>query len=224
MILFTNSVLFVHNPKTAGTSLLAHLGQRLPGPMHRAGVEEVGTYHPSLSVSLGYACAITGNRVEDFQRIIAPIRDPYDREVSMFRYFRDVLHSSPALKRNLNDPRIEVAVHRSAELEFSDYIDWLFEEFGTCDIWRSECFYTTYDCPPPESLRMIRVERLEHDLRRALKGISLQKAERLQRLNVSNRYTTDRFYDDRATELVTRSYRWMFDRAIYAPRRVEQLY
>src|SRR5262245_44151147 len=104
MILFNKELLFVHNPKTAGTSLLKHLGERLSGQVHYAGVNELGTYHPSLSRALAYACTVTHNNSHDFRRIISVMRNPYDREISMYVYFRDSLCHSTSLTRDLNDP------------------------------------------------------------------------------------------------------------------------
>jgi len=43
MILFNRQVLFVHNPKTAGTSVLRFLEQVLPD-VAMAGVNELGTH------------------------------------------------------------------------------------------------------------------------------------------------------------------------------------
>src|SRR5262245_2434260 len=164
MILFNKQLLFVHNPKTAGTSLLHYLGERLVGPVYRAGVKEIGTHHPSLSMALGYACAITKNRVQDFRRIISVVRDPYDREISMYVYFRDVLNRSPTLAEDLNDSELESAVSMAGQLEFREYLVWLWKKFGTCDVWQSRCYYRTAEGRIPKSLYVIKMERLEQDL------------------------------------------------------------
>ena len=88
MIVFNDETLLVHNPKTAGTSLITYLLSNLPGPVHTAGVRQLGTYHPSLSMSMGYAAAVVGTM--SFKRVISVIRNPFDREVSMYLYYRNV--------------------------------------------------------------------------------------------------------------------------------------
>jgi hypothetical protein len=218
MILFNKELLFVHNPKTAGTSLLHYLGRTLAGPINRAGVKEIGTHHPSLSLALGYACAITGNRVEDFRRIIGVVRNPYDREVSMYVFFRDVLCRSPTAGEDLNDADMERAVRMASRLAFRDYLEWLWEQFGTCDIWRSRCFYRTAEGRVPKNLRVLKIETLELDLANALAGLAMQNADPcIPRLNATQRNPTESYFDDRSTQLVAQSYRWMFEEELYEP-------
>src|SRR5262249_33718319 len=172
-ILLNNELLFVHNPKTAGTSLINYLGKILSGPVHYGGVKEVGTYHPSLSRSLNYACAITGNRPQDFQRIISVIRNPFDRELSMYVYFRDVLCNSASLAHDLNDSHIERLIRMAGKLSFDDYLAWIYSELGTCDIWKSKYFYMTAEGDVPSNLRILKTECLDEDLVGALRGIEL---------------------------------------------------
>lgn len=132
MILFNRDVLFVHNPKTAGTSLLAFLAEALPGA-RQAGVDELGTHHPHLALALGFACAKTGNRPEGFKRILVVNREPVARERSMYAYFK-VLSGLSTTAANLNDSAMERLVKLSAELECNAYLRALFEQFGHCDV------------------------------------------------------------------------------------------
>src|SRR5262245_36924005 len=188
MILFINQLLFVHNPKTAGTSLLNYLGKVLFAPVHCAGVKEVGTYHPSLSHSLNYACAVTGNRSQDFRRIISVIRNPFDRELSMYVYFRDVLCNSASLAHNLNDSHMERIVRMAGKLSFDDYLAWTYSELGTCDIWKSKYYYRTAEGDVPPNLQILKMENLDKDLGEALRGIELENnIDTIPRLNVSQR-------------------------------------
>ena len=217
MILFNQDVLFVHNPKTAGTSMLLYLERVLRPPVYRAGVRELGTNHPSLSLALGYACATLGIRPDDFKRIISAIRNPFSRELSMYVYFRDVLNRSPTVTDDLNDARIEGAVRMAAALNFSEYLSWLKQEFGTCDIWASRCFYQTSEGHVPESLSIVRTESIEHDVVEALSGISLNpNAPSFPRLNASDLSSSSGlFFTEEAAALVLQSYNWIFDRGYY---------
>src|SRR5262249_19249880 len=94
VIFFNSQVLFVHNPKTAGTSLLQFFRDAFDEPFHMAGTPELGTYHPSLARACSYACAVMSVKPEQFSKIITCVRNPYAREVSMYWYFRDVLSTS----------------------------------------------------------------------------------------------------------------------------------
>ncbi len=218
MILFNKELLLVHNPKTAGTSLLRFLQERLTGPTHVAGVKEIGTHHPSLSLALGYACAITRNRPQDFRRIIGVIRNPYDREISMYRYFRDVLCASSRAEADLNDPRLLRAVRMAGHLPFPDYLQWAWEEFGTCDIWHSRCFYQTAEGRVPGNMRVLRMEALERELAVAITGLALTGEDgALPRLNVAAPPSAAANFDGPHADLVTRSYEWVFEDGFYAP-------
>jgi hypothetical protein len=216
MILFNQDVLFVHNPKTAGTSLLLYLEETLRPPVYRAGVKELGSNHPSLSLALGYACARMEVRPEDFKRIISVVRNPFAREISMYLYFRHVLNRSATVGEDLNDARIEMAVRMAGRLGFSEYLSWVWQRFGTCDIWHSRCFCRTAEGQTPENLAIVRTEHVETDIATVLAGIELQSHDsNLQSLNVSEHEASAVSFTDHARELVTLSYRWMLDEGLY---------
>ncbi|MGI3902679.1 MAG: hypothetical protein ACRYGP_20530 [Janthinobacterium lividum] len=209
MILFNDDTLFVHNPKTAGTSLLSFFQTALPGPVRTAGVKELGTHHPSLSMAIGYACGVTGQ--SSFDRVLTVIRNPWDREVSMYVYFRDVLSTSPALAENLPDPAMRHRVQKAAELSFKSYLRWLWKTEGTVDVWNSRFFYQPVEGGRSEALHVLRFEHLKRDLDRCLSA----RAASVPKMNVSDRGPTASYYDKRTADLVRRSYRWMFDAGHY---------
>ena len=210
MILFNDTTLFVHNPKTAGTSLLSCLQATLPEPLYMAGVRQLGTNHPSLSMAMGYACGVRGHA--GFKRIISVIRNPFDREVSMYVYFRDVLSTSPGLHADLPDTAMQRRVFKSAELDFRAYLRWLWDEEGTVDVWRSRCFYETAERTEIGCFRLIRFEHLEEDLSLALD----LKEVRIPRSNGTNRRATADYYDLETANIVRQSYEWMFEGKYYS--------
>src|SRR5947209_4351954 len=126
MIVFNDSLLFVHNPKTAGTSVASFLQSHLPGNVRSAGIGQLGTFHPSLSMAYGYACGVTGKFA--LQTVLSVVRNPFDREVSMYVYNRDVLSRSADLRVNLPDAAMQRRVLKAAQLSFSDYLRWLWDE------------------------------------------------------------------------------------------------
>ncbi len=209
MIVFNDRVLFVHNPKTAGTSLLAYLQSTLPQPVYLAGVHELGTHHPALSTALGYACGVTGQC--HFDVVISVIRNPFNREISMYRYFREVLANSPGLESDLPDSAMRRRVRLASELEFNDYLQMLWDEEGTVDIWRSRCFYEMAEGTRLDGLKVLRFEALSDDLARTLgkcKGS-------LPHLNAS-KYSAYHF-DAQSIQIVQSSYDWVFKGGWYAP-------
>ncbi len=209
MIVFNDETLLVHNPKTAGTSLITYLLSNLPGPVHTAGVRQLGTYHPSLSMSMGYAAAVVGTM--SFKRVISVIRNPFDREVSMYLYYRNVLASSATLKDDLRDETMRQRVMKAAELDFRSYLRWIWDRDGTVDIWRSWCFYQLADGTKLDTLCILRFENLDSELANAL-GVPTVN---LPRLNTSSRHPTAAYYDKRSARIVRRSYNWMFAEGYY---------
>jgi hypothetical protein len=209
MIIFNEDILFVHNPKSAGTSIISFMQSTLPRTFS-AGVEQLGTWHPSLSLALRYACGITER--SGFRRVISVIRNPFDREVSMYIYYRNTLQRSPSLARDLPDAAMQRCVQKASELEFRSYIKWLWDNHGTVDIWRSRCFCETDEGIVPDSLRVLKFENLNSDLADALGLPSVE----LPNLNKSMRRPTDAYYDADTIDLVKRSYEWMFEAGHYA--------
>lgn len=223
MILANTEVVFVHNPKTAGTSLLELLTRILKPPVHVAGVSEIGSYHPSMSMALGWACAVTGNRPEAFKAILCPIRNPYDREVSMYTYFRNHLCRSPTRERDLNDPLMNEIVLWAGRQEFGEYLFGLWRRFGTCDIWKSAAFYRMDRGADPDTIRLIRTEHVFDDLVAALRGVELVgELDTVPRSNVSDRKDTRSYYSRTSEMIVAKSYGWHFATGLYERNRDER--
>lgn len=207
MILFTRDLLFVHNPKTAGTSLLHLLAAILPGPVHHAGVAEVGTYHPHLSPSMDYA-----SRVSQFNpthsQILSVLRAPIDRELSMYLYYRNILATSPTLHVDLPDVQMRRAVDQAARLDLVDWLGWQESEFGHCDLWRSERYYRADNGDVPRGLNILRFDQLEEDLVLALSKLQLPHFD-LPQLNQTDRNGVDLSLPTGVREFVEHSYKWM---------------
>jgi hypothetical protein len=211
MIIFNHRVLFVHNPKTAGTSVLAHLQAVLSSPVYMAGANELGTHHPALSTALGYACGVTGK--SRFDIILTVIRNPFDREVSMYRYFREILANSPGLESDMPDAVMRGRVRKAAELDFNAYLQWLWDGEGTVDIWRSRCFYELAEGTRLEGLRVLRFETVANDLAQAL-GTD---GPSLPHLNASPKHSPTCQFDTRSIAVVQASYDWVFRAGWYSP-------
>ncbi len=204
MILFNRDVLFVHNPKTAGTSLLKWLGDALPDA-HVAGVRELGTHHPHLPLALRHACAVTGNAPDQFKCILAVAREPISRERSMYAHFRN-LSTREDTPANLNDPAMERWVRLSAECDANAYMRALESELGHCDIWRSREFYRLAGARPA-NMRVLRLSRLQDDLASVCAMFAHFSLPTLPELNPSGGGGVA--FDERSVDFIARSYAWM---------------
>jgi hypothetical protein len=192
--------------------MLAHLQAVLASPVYMAGANELGTHHPALSTALGYACGVTGR--SRFEIVLTVIRNPFDREVSMYRYFREVLAQSPSLESDMPDAAMRRRVRKAAELGFNAYLQWLWDEEGTVDIWRSRCFYELAEGTRLEGLKVLRFETIGKNLAQALgtDGASLPH------LNASHNHSSACQFDTQSIEAVQASYEWVFRAGWYSPK------
>lgn len=94
---YNDSVLFVHIPKTGGTAIKTHLwehapamrGQR-PGSDPREAArrpDEVNPF-PIGHIRLRDALRLSGKKAEDFQHIVAVVRNPYVQQVSQWLFWK----------------------------------------------------------------------------------------------------------------------------------------
>jgi hypothetical protein len=212
MIVFNHNLLFLHSPKTAGTSIIAALEASLP-EARVAGVAELGTHHPHLDQALNYVRAVIGQT--DLKCVFVVARDPFDREVSMYNYFRNVLHGSALAKRNLNNVGLQAAVELAAKLPFRDYIKSVYAAFGTCDLWRSRFYYESETFGRMENLRILRLETIESELAHLLEDY-LTTPLALPYLNRGEGGELDTSYDEETRAIVVESYAWIFAMGLYA--------
>ncbi|MBD8906936.1 sulfotransferase domain-containing protein [Methylorubrum zatmanii] len=213
MILFNRQLLFVHNPKTAGTSLLKYLRSALP-QAQVGDVTTLGSNHPSLSFSLGYACAALAQPPAAFKRVLVVTRNPFDREVSVYEHYRQNLQYE-GVDRDLNSPILFEAVRQAARLSFGEYLQWVWETHGTCDLWHTEGYHRIDETFSLPQLSIIRVENLEAELSEALKDITLLEGEPLSHINTTRRKAIADYYDAASVEIVRASYAWMFRSGLY---------
>ena len=75
---------------------------------------------------------------------------------------------SPGLESDMPGFAMRRRVHKAAELEFNAYLQWLWDEEGTVDIWRSRFFYELAEGTRLEGLRVLRFETVANDLAQAL--------------------------------------------------------
>lgn len=208
MIIFSNDLLFIHNPKTAGTSLIRYFADHLPGPVFQAGVREIGTHHPHLSHAMTYAQSALGTQTPPWKVIVSVLRDPLERERSMYLYYRTILAVSPTLDDDLPDARQQEAVRQAANLSFPDWLVWQSERFGHCDLWDSRFYYKTDRGDYPSSLRVLRIEDVDQGVVAVLAGLGVS-APPPPRLNVTKRDGVELDAGEHGRTIIRDSYRWM---------------
>ncbi|KQQ23478.1 hypothetical protein ASF53_03785 [Methylobacterium sp. Leaf123] len=213
MILFNRELLFVHNPKTAGTSILRYLKSVLP-EVQTADVSILDSNHPSLSVSLGYACGVLAQSPSVFKRVLVMTRNPFDREVSVYEHYRQNLQYD-AVGQDLNSPALLEAVHQAAMMPFDAYLHWVWEKYGTCDLWNTESYHRIEETFTLPQLAIVKVEEIDTELAAALQGVTLQDAEALPHVNTTTRRAAADYYDEATLDIVRKSYAWMFRRGLY---------
>lgn len=119
-MVFNRDVLFLHVPKTGGVSVTNYLLQVLPTPVFyvtkgpigrvppRKGVSFIpGEAHQTLATARNFLPA-HGFELEQFPRILATLRNPYDLTVSYYTYKR-----TPQVEFTLLDADAAPGVHGS---------------------------------------------------------------------------------------------------------------
>ncbi|WP_374427883.1 hypothetical protein [Ideonella dechloratans] len=210
-MIFNERLLFLHVPKTGGMAMTQALLAGLPGQVwctapnghhpHKVRDEQVlrGTRHETLPQARELL-AHEGRRLEDFERIVAVMRNPYEQEASRYHYLRLGLPHD-------RGPAQALALAGDFEA-FACQSRWWFDDLGD---------YYRLDGGAPPQLRCLRHEQLAEDYAREV-GPFLQGAAVLPRVNESGADARAMPLSAAAEEAIWHKYRWVFDAGHY-PRR-----
>ena len=195
-------MIFIHIPKTAGTSITEALGQLDPGlePVSGGGHQPVWFAKSALP-------AVFGTYLK-----FAVIRNPWARAVSLFSYRKEILRSSRhAWPRHWPDRHlVETMSFRDVVLESRgqnptvmetcpprtvDEIAWL---EPSCFAWINLDRRIAVD-------RVLRLETLERDFAALCEGLGVSSAA-LPHANRSEHDHYRTYYDDETREIVARRY------------------
>jgi hypothetical protein len=214
-MIWNNQLLFIHVPKTGGMSVSSLFLDKLPRPVFcsvptgqrepnaPADVTYVeGKRHENLEEARGLLQA-HGRELDQFECIIAVVRNPYEMEVSRYFYLRlgHPWDKGPAQRLALEDTFEEFAVR-------SPYL-------GRADN-RVEAFYTLAG-ERPASLRVLRQEHLQVELPELMAELGLGSVGwDLPSKNQTEHAPFGEYLTRRAEEAIYGRFRWIFDNGYYA--------
>lgn len=238
-MLFSDSLVFVHVPKTAGESIVKYLIERLPGQKTLVDEPDWPPATPGLPLRVGLRLrlkAFLKNSGLWLPRSLTTVGGK--RHARLFE-IRDMF---AAQGRRLEDVAAIVAVMRKPyDLEFSRYhylrlgyhgvsgvarsreqslaMQHDFEEFARKAPFqgrlpaRIEDWYTLDGAVPP-NLRIVRFEKLEEELRAAIDEFCSAEG-RLPRRNATPHESYALHLSQAAEEAIYQKYRWLFDSGFY---------
>lgn len=221
-LLYSEQLLFLHIPKTAGTSVAAFLARALPKPVwyHHVqpqpelaldGVAWVrGNPHPNAAQA-ARAVAAHGFALDRFPLILAVMRNPYELEVSQYEYLR----ARPVGGRS---PRQQLA----RTLPFSDYLRVTLGE-GAGGQPRSLWRMVAVGGRIPDNLRLVSFDRVEDGVRACLRdlGVAGVDAIAFPWLNRTDYGDWRSYYTAETEALVYASERWLFDGGLFERLRLD---
>lgn len=211
-MIWNDTLLYIHVPKTGGMSVSHRLLQKLTRPVtcsvpegQYEGPDDVRIIEGTRHESLGEAVELLGKygiRLEHFPLIIATIRNPYAMEVSRYFYLRK------------GHPMDEGEEQRLA-------LDMDFEHFAThSSFWGRASAgvdrWILIDGQKPKNLILVRQEALEVELHRALDHVGLgDLAWHLPKENVTKHDHFVEYLTPLSEGAIYERYTWLFETGLY---------
>ena len=210
-MIWNDSVLFIHAPKTAGMSMTSLLSAHLKGqvnvtsPVEKQYREDKVVYLPGKRHETLIEAASTliyrNLSLEHFEKIFVVMRNPYDLELSRYSY----------LQKNLPQDRGR-AQDIALEGDFKKYLETA-PFFGMTPP-RLDLYYHVNGYMPA-NLVILRYEHLAEGIERNLANF-LTPGYELPHENESAHESVAEIYDSEMEELCYRRHRWFFDKSFYA--------
>lgn len=229
MGVYSDDLLFIHIPKTGGTSAKAWLWEHLPGargqwpgddPAGGADRDDGGL--PIGHVPLMDVERFTGRAPDSFQRIVAIIRDPYEQQLSQWMFWRERYAAGQMHPH-------DIAAARHARIG-----SWLGDPMSNFHLWYEQThgerrrldfsrpdaadyggyyrYWLTVDGRIPPNVTVVHMERMADEWPAAVRGFVPDDAPPLPRRNVGSRrpYPTQAYYTPEAARIVEAKFAWAF--------------
>ena len=208
-MILSKQLLFVHIPKTGGTSVRHFLLDNLPRPLLHVRQHDkelppsaadslhlIGNKHMDLIAARPLVQLFTGVDIPALPAVIAGVRNPYEREVSLFRYWA---RNQKRVVREFGAfwPDFETFTRRESSLD------------------RNLDNFYMLDGVVPANMRFIRTESMDTDLRAALDAIGLPPDTPVPVLNVAPNRFDPGAITPRAEAAIHARYRLYFERGLY---------
>jgi len=217
-MLFTDKVLFIHVPKTAGMSITRFMIDNMRGDVtisiprgHSPGDprirEIVGIRHERLHEAQTLLATL-GRKLSDFELILSVMRNPYDLEVSYYFQKRKPL----AWERG----RAKELAMTGNFLEFVRRAPFN----GRLPVRIEEWYQIDGKAPP--NLRALRFENIERELCEAV-GPLMPIEHKLGVRNAADHAPFREFLSPEVEEAIYRKYQWLFDSGFYPRELTGQL-
>jgi hypothetical protein len=195
-------------PRTARLKLGLRRLRRQLGLLKRPSLKVIeGTRHETLREA-SETLRRLGRRLEDFEAILAVIRNPYDLEVSRFHFFR---HGHLGVAGLAHEYAEELALAGDFAT-FAHRAAYHGRLPGRIEDWFE------IDGQVPDNMRILRFENLAEGLGAALAALS-PIASPLPKLNASRHPSYTTYLTPEIEEAIYQKYRWPFDRGFYQRER-----
>jgi hypothetical protein len=209
-MLLSPSLIFVHNPRTGGTSARGLIQASLPDRYYPINDPEMtpGKKQWAMHQGLDFAHQYARRLGLDPCKIptLVCIRNPYDHVLSGYKY----LAGKPA------------GTVPDMEPDFSTYVRRLYEKLNN----RQKAFlenapfglnskYLLVNRMQPSNLVVARTEQLGRDLASFIRQFGVEPAHDIKRVNASAPGDRSSYYGSDEEEVVYRLHKQMFDRGLY---------
>jgi len=197
MICYNKDILFLHIPKCGGLAITEYLQRTIPN------ITNNRLQYRHLSLNQFVMTAQVSPLL--FQKIIAVVRNPYDREVSQYTFWRE------EYDRGKRGPEFELAHNKS----FAEFIADPVSNFG-CQGNYGKGVYWYWMNFNKEILPNLDVVKLDDltQLEAVVQPFQLLRGS-IDKTNTSNHKPWEEYYDDDSKKIVQEKFKWTFEMGLY---------
>lgn len=216
-MVFNKDLLFIHIGKTGGTSAAEYLCKTLTEPVYnviparapkrKIGHEEslTGQRHATLEEAKAFIKEFNGQKLKDFKKIIAVIRNPYRLEISLFNYYKRLLENNPSVLDGA-PKRKEVILKDS----FAEFVKGKFYHRNKITIRK----YVSVDGKLPKQMQIIKFEELSERFIEIGNEFGNGNKD-FPHLNKTKKTKIQDHVTAELEPIIFRKYRWVFQKGGY---------